>query len=384
MSTSFPIGVIGYGHRLATLLTHLRHVEPAIEVRAVCDPNPDSVNAARRLAHGVRACATVEDLLRDREIAQVFVGSPNRLHREHACAAMKAGRHVFCEKPLATNLDDCLAIRETVEHTGRSFFFGLVLRYAPLYSRIRTLLDDGQIGQIISVEFNETLGFNHGGFIHQDWRRHRETAGTHMLEKCCHDIDIVNWMVGSRARYAASFGGLRYFLPENQRIADKIGRSLDPEHRPAFQAWPQSSHNPFTSDKDIVDHQVAILEFDNGVRASFHTNCVAAIPERRLLLLGLEGAIRADLNTGTVELQRLGWELPRQVYRSSASIETHFGADLALIESVAAWITRGKPPLTGIDQALDSAITCYGIDAALDERRVVDLSPLWARASINR
>lgn len=382
MPASFPIGVFGYGHRLDTLLTHLRRVEPAIEVRAVCDPAPASVDAARRLAPRARACRTADELLQDRDIGWVFVGSPNRLHREHACAAMNAGRHVFCEKPLATTLDDCLGIRQTIVKTDRSFFFGLVLRYAPLYTRIRTLLDEGQIGQIISVEFNETLGFNHGGFIHQDWRRHRATAGTHLLEKCCHDIDIVNWMVGSRVRYAASFGGLRYFLPENWGIADKIGRSLGPDHRPAFQEWPQSSGNPFTSDKDIVDHQVAILEYENGVRASFHTNCVAAIPERRILLLGLEGAIRADLNTGAVELQRLGWDLPRQVYRSSASIETHFGADLALVEAVAAWITRGQSPLTGIDQALQSAITCFGIDAALDECRVVDLRPLWSQASI--
>ncbi|MGH7242585.1 MAG: Gfo/Idh/MocA family protein [Phycisphaerales bacterium] len=295
---------------------------------------------------------------------------------------MRAGRHVFCEKPLATNLADCLAIRDVVRETGRSFFFGLVLRYAPLYTRVRTLLDENSIGQIISVEFNETLGFNHGGYIHQDWRRHRAAAGTHMLEKCCHDIDIVNWMVGSRATNVAGFGGLRYFVPANRSIADDIGPN-PANGRRAFQDWPQTNNDPFTLDKDIVDHQVAILEYANGVRASFHTNCAAGIPERRLLLLGTHGAIRADLNTGTVELQKIGWDAPRIVYRVTSTLTDHAGADGQLVAALADWIIRSKPPRTGIEHALDSAVTCFGIDQALDERRMVDMAPLWNQAQIS-
>ena len=64
---------------------------------------------------------------------------------------------------------------------------------------------------MISMEFNETLGFNHGGFIMGDWRRLTENSGTHLLEKCCHDIDLVNWMLESIPVKVASFGGVNFF-----------------------------------------------------------------------------------------------------------------------------------------------------------------------------
>ncbi len=380
MTQRFGIGVIGFGNRVGGLVSQLLAGRPEIEFAAVCDPNPESIASARALAPSVQVCADPAELLKNPRVGWVLIGSPNQFHRDHAIAAMKSGHHVFCEKPLATNLADCLAIRDAVGQTGRSFFFGLVLRYAPLYTRIRALLDEDSIGEIISVEFNETLGFNHGGYIHQDWRRHRAAAGTHMLEKCCHDIDIVNWMVGSRAASVASFGGLRYFIPKNRSIADEIGPS--PAGRRAFQDWPQSNRDPFTLDKDIVDHQVAIIEYASGVRASFHTNCAAAMPERRLVLLGLRGAIRADLNTGTVEYQKIGWDEPRIVYRVSSTLADHAGADSQLVLALADWILRSEPPRTGIDHAIDSAVTCFGIDLALDERRVVELKPLWDRAGI--
>lgn len=381
MSQPSGIGVIGFGNRVGGLVSQLVASNPGIELAAVSDPTPESIASAKAIAPQVRVCADAAELLKNPRVGWVLIGSPNSFHRDHAAAALRSGRHVFCEKPLATNLADCLAIRDVVRETGKSFFFGLVLRYAPLYTRVRKLLDEKSIGEIISVEFNETLGFNHGGFIHQDWRRHRAAAGTHMLEKCCHDIDIVNWMIGSRATSVASFGGLRFFTPANRRIADEIGPN-PANGRRAFQDWPQSNNDPFTNDKDIVDHQVAIIEYANGVRASFHTNCAAAISERRLLLLGTRGAIRADLNTGTVELQKLGWDEPRVVYRVTSTLADHAGADSQLVAALADWILRSVAPRTGIEHALDSAVTCFGIDQALDERRVIDMRSLWETAGI--
>ena len=79
-------------------------------------------------------------------------------------AAIEAGKHVVCEKPLATTLDDCEAIRAAARRSpGGIFFFGLVLRYSPFYRRVKQLLEDGEIGRIVSFEFNETLPFFHGG-----------------------------------------------------------------------------------------------------------------------------------------------------------------------------------------------------------------------------
>ncbi len=214
----------------------------------------------------------------------VMIGSWNCFHAEQAIAALEAGKPLFCEKPLATTLEDGLAIARAQAAANLPLTIGFTLRYSPFYRTLKEMIAAGRIGSIISMEFNETLDFNHGGYIHGDWRRLRANAGTHLLEKCCHDVDLVNWMIESRAVRVASFGGTDFFTPENAHHQDRIGPKSD-TGTVAFQSWPHRDHeppNPFLADKDIVDNQVAILQYENGVRVSFQTNCMAAIPERRM------------------------------------------------------------------------------------------------------
>jgi predicted dehydrogenase len=377
MSREIGVGIIGCGGRVRGLARNLVTRYGDVKVVALCDTSQASIEAARRdLNPDARVYDHHRELCAARDLEWVIVGSYNACHREHAVAALEAGKHVFCEKPLATRIEDCVAIRDAVRASGRIFSFGLTLRYAGLYRRIHDLVTRGAIGKLISMEFNENLEFNHGGFIHADWRRHTRDAGSHVLEKCCHDIDLANWFVGSRARRAASFGGTDFFVPENEHHVQRIGKNRDGV--PAYSTWLPAGASPFTNDKDIVDNQVAILEYENRVRATFHTNCHAGIPERRMLLLGSEGAIRADLVGGVVEHRRVGWDEPLSVYRDAGG--GHGDGDHHLVSTLYASMLNGEPPRAGISEAMDSAVTCFGIDRALETGSVVDLAPLWANA----
>ncbi|MFC1672308.1 Gfo/Idh/MocA family oxidoreductase, partial [Planctomycetota bacterium] len=236
------------------------------------------------------------------------------------------------------------------------------------------------------MEFNETLDFNHGGYIMGDWRRHEKLAGTHLLEKCCHDVDLANWMVGSLASRAAGFGGLDFFLPKNRKHIKRIGH--DRYGRRAYWAVPwrkTESHgvDPFTKDKDIMDNQVAILEYRNGVRATFHTNCNAAIPERRMYILGTEGAIRADVMRGKLEVKRISFgKKSRNV--SPGAKGGHGGGDAILAKAIADAMLKGKPPRATLEDGMKSAITCFAMDRAVKTGRVVSLAPYWKKAGIRR
>ncbi|HEV8247046.1 MAG TPA: Gfo/Idh/MocA family oxidoreductase [Polyangiaceae bacterium] len=384
MSRKVALGLIGCGSRLRGLAKPLLQKLPDARVVALSDPNPESIRAAReRLGPDARVYEDYRELCQSAEVDWVMVGSWNAFHAEHVVAALAAGKHVFCEKPLATRIDDCVAMREAVERSGRIFSFGLTLRYASLYRRIRQLLEQGAIGTLISLEFNENLGFNHGGFIHMDWRRHTRYAGSHVLEKCCHDIDLCNWFAGSLVSRAASFGGLSFFRPENAHHMARIGP--DESGGQAYCTWlrnptPPYAPHPFTDDKDVVDNQVALLEYRNGVRAMFHTNCNVALPERRMLLCGSEGTIRADLISGTIEHRRIGWDEPSTVYHDAGG--GHGDGDRYLVDSLAASMFDGKPPSAGIREALASAVTCFGIDQALESGQVVSLTPLWREVSL--
>jgi len=375
MTPEPSLGIIGCGSRLRGLLAN----EKRIRVAAVADPHPDSIAAARK-AYGenLRVYDRYEDMVRDPGFDWVAVGSWNCFHREHAVAALQAGKNVFCEKPLATNLDDCLAIRDAVQQTGRSFSFGLVLRYSPFYRKIHDLLRSGRIGKLISFEFNEHINFFHGCYIMGGWRSLRKNAGTHLLEKCCHDMDIALWLADSLPARVASFGGLNFFKPENvhRTVKDESGRDV-------HTTWESVDLvNPFTSEKDIVDNQVVILEYASGVRASFHANCSSGIPERRIMLIGSEGAIRADALTGGIELQRIGTSPTMERYDvdiHGGHPGGHAGGDEVLMDSLYRSMKDGVEPLVGVDEGIKSAVVSFAIDETHDTGRIVDLAPFWER-----
>ena len=89
-----------------------------------------------------QAVASEEALARHAEADWIFIGSWNAFHARQAIAALGAGKNVFCEKPLATTLEDCLAVQRAVRNSGCVFAFGLVLRYSPHYQKIRELVQN--------------------------------------------------------------------------------------------------------------------------------------------------------------------------------------------------------------------------------------------------
>jgi predicted dehydrogenase len=372
------LGVIGCGGMGRGLLEKLLCNRPQLRVTALYDPDRNATRFMRdTLTPQARICRSHEGLSASPDVDWVLIASWNCFHKEQAVAAFKAGKHVFCQKPIALSLKDCLAMRDAQRRSGKMFTTGFTLRYSPHYRALRRLIEEGAVGELVSFEFNETLDFNHGGYIMADWRRLRENAGTHLLEKCCHDIDLANWMTDSRARRVASFGGLDFFTPKNKRHIARLGKNA--AGRSAYQTWHVTEKvNPFTCRKDIFDNQVAIIEYENGVRATFHTNCNAGIPERRMYILGTEGAIRANVLTGEIETQRIGFDT--QMQRIDPGVQGgHGGGDEVLAQELADSMLLGQPPMAGLEAGLNAAVTCFAIDRAADTGRVVDMAPYWAR-----
>jgi predicted dehydrogenase len=380
VSQKIGVGVIGCGGRVGGLLTELLK-DPRVQIAALHDTNPDQVqNYRNRFKTEAPVYENAEALVRAPGVDWVMIASWNCAHAAQAIAAMRAGKHVFCEKPLATTLQDCLDVHHVWRESGRLLAMGFTLRYSPHYRQIQKIIAAGEIGQIISMEFNETLDFNHGGFIMSNWRNQTRNAGSYILEKCCHDIDLANWMTGSLARRVASFGGCNFFTPENahhhQRLKKNAGQN------PFAYSGAPGAINPFTCSKDIFDNQVVILEFANSVRATFHTNCSTGILERRMYICGTEGTLRADVITGKIELKRIGFDTVLED-RSTEASGGHGGGDGILVDSLLKSMFEGAKPSAGLEDGLKSALTCFAVDQAVAAGEVVDLSGLWQRAGIS-
>lgn len=376
------IGVIGCGAMGLSLVQRVLEHDPRLKVIALYDPDQRSIDRAlSELTSSPKVCSDYLQIMDMSTVQWVMIASWNCHHYDQTMAAFEAGKHVFCQKPLALSVEECVDIHHVWKQNELIFNIGFTLRYSSHYRKLQQIIANGHIGEVISMEFNETLDFNHGGYIMGDWRRLRKNAGSHLLEKCCHDIDLANWMVNSVARRVASFGGLNFFIPENAFHIDRIGTQNN--GKAAYSTWDGLvGLDPFLSDKDIIDNQVVILEYENGVRATFHTNCNAAIPERRMYILGTEGAIRANLLTGDIHLQRIGFDT--EIENESMGIQDgHGNGDKIIAEELADTMLHNTTPSVGLMEGLISTLTCIAIDAAMDTGTVVDLGTYWNKIGLD-
>ncbi|MBN8215637.1 MAG: Gfo/Idh/MocA family oxidoreductase [Spirochaetes bacterium] len=367
--------VIGCGGRLGYLVKDLVK-NPGIVIHGGWDPDESHT---RKLLDGAGNPAGVvypsyEKACKDPEIDWILVGSPNVFHKEHILCAFAHGKHVFSEKPLATEIDDCTAINDAHQKSGKRFATGFVLRYSQIYRKVREVLDSGALGKIISIDANENITPGHGGYIMMNWRRKRELAGAHILEKCVHDLDLLNWFVGSLPVRIAAFGGNNLYTKENAGLLAKSK---------AFLGW-WSQHrdvdDPFTSDKTIEDNVVAILEYGNQVRVQFQATMGNVIPERRMYFSGTEGNLIVELYAGIVKYKTLASD-EIHVFDWSGG-DGHGGGDKYIMNELADTMKNGTPPKCGGEEGLRSAVVGITIDEARRSGKVVDLGPVWRRLGV--
>ncbi|MBD3392515.1 MAG: hypothetical protein GF418_10560 [Chitinivibrionales bacterium] len=379
MAKRVTLGLAGCGTRPEMILADMQTLGSQIELSAVFDTHaPSMEHYAEKFNPDARICTSFEDLIGGGELDWVMIATPNSFHVAHVCAALNAGIHVFSEKPLAISVDECLDILRTVRETSREFCIGYTLRYSPHYRKIGKLVAGGAIGDIISLEANETLDFNHGGHIHSGWRAFEENSGGHMLEKCSHDLDMINQFVGCRAARVVSFGGKNFFVQHNGHLFDDLSTG----GRKAFRTFwrpHENRANPFLSGSTVVDNQVALIEYENGVRATFHTNCVAGLHERRMYILGTKGAIRADAVAGTIEMKKIGFG-ERIVDESANDVEAvHAGGDRVLAEEFSQVMLGRMKPTTTVEDGVVSAFTAFGMDESRKTGKIGDMAPYWEK-----
>jgi predicted dehydrogenase len=367
------VAVLGAGERARGVVKNLiRDSAGGARVVSVYDPDAAAAEEARRYWDASGACLadTVDEALRTPGAQWAMIFSPNAFHREQILAAFAAGLHVFSEKPLATTIEDCVAIHEAHARSGRLFATGFVLRYAPLYREIKRLLEFGGFGPIVSISASENITPAHGGYIMANWRRHTRIAGPHILEKCCHDLDLINWFCDDLPRRAAAFGGLDVFTPDHQWMFEKYGGAG------TFLAWrdPHRAESPFTSEKDLMDNLVGLLEYRRGPRVTFQATMCNAIPERRMYIACLEGTLIGELYSGRLQCARIG-ESPREIVLPGGG---HGGGDEYIMKELWETMTRGTPPKCGGEEGLRSAVVALALDQAAREGRTVDLEPIWS------
>ncbi len=363
---------IGMGHRLRHLMTLLSK-QAHITFLGGYDPDDRMASAALKVAGGKRY-PTIQAVLDDQQVKWIFVGSPNAFHREQVEAAFAAGKHVFCEKPIAIKREDALAIVKAHQKTNLTFATGFVLRYASIYRRVKELLDSGTLGKIVSIDANENIPPEHGAYIMTNWRRHRQLSGSHILEKCVHDLDLLNWFVGSLPLHVAAFGGNTMWTKENEGCMQEQ----------TYNAWYTREgtfcdvSNPFTSEKDIEDHVVSILSYANGVKVQFQATMSNPIPERRMYFSCTQGTLVVELYAGTIRYKIAGQAEVLENFKGNG----HGNGDEIMTQEMAETMKWGTAPKASGLEGLQSAVVGIAIDEARNSSQVIALKEVWQSLGI--
>lgn len=373
------VGIIGLGYRMGYLARVFSLMVPGFTVVGYVDPAPAGLGYMKE--HGIAAGHAHDSpaaLFAHEKLDLLMVGSPNAMHLDHIRAGLEQGLKVFAEKPVVTSQEDTFKLLELLRiHGTDSVMVGLVLRYASLYRDLTRMRDEGVLGDIVSIEASEHLAPYHGAFFMRDWRRYQHYSGGFMLEKCCHDIDLYQGLVGSRPARVASFGGRRTFLPGNAPSARGIN-DMEVYHRKPS-GW-LATDKVFDSDADIIDFQVAIVEFENGAALNFHTNINVPDEFRRFCVIGSKGMAEGDFvrNYFRVHDARTSVKLIDKTYEVS-ELSAHYGADEQMAADIGKHLIDGAPLPVSVVDALAAGLTAIKMDEARASRAVLDLADNWRR-----
>ncbi|TXK84937.1 Gfo/Idh/MocA family protein [Paenibacillus sp. N3.4] len=268
-----------------------------------------------------------EQLLERQKMADIAViCTQDHMHFEPTMQALAKKYHVLLEKPMSPTPKECIEMERTAKENDRLLTICHVLRYTPLWSAIKRVISEGKIGQVVSIQLNENVGYWHiaHSFVRGNWNN-SETSSPMILAKSCHDMDALSWLMEQPCVRISSYGSLMHFHSENapEGSADYCINGCAVESACVYSAprfylgegksWARHFVDELTkenivrglqdtnygrcvykSDNNVVDHQVVNMEFANGATAMFSMCGFTRHQERRIQIMGTKGEIRAE------------------------------------------------------------------------------------------
>ena len=387
---SVRVGLVGSGQRAASYLRNVpSDMTDAVRLAAIADPH-----RSQREAFAELFSATPEllddgvEMIRERELDAVIVATPNDRHVPYAIAAMERGLPLLVEKPVATTLEGLTALwrADRARESGRTVV-GFVLRYTPFYQRVREIVRSGRLGEVLAVQADENLGTGLTMVQYQGWRQDVGRSGGWMLEKCCHDLDVLGYVLDSRPVRVQSMASARVFRPrpEGEQLARFQPSAGTAEmdfgteaERAALQETMQ--HSPY-SPSGLPDRQVATIEFASGVMATFTSVMAQPRSTRRLRIFGTEGLLEGDLSARSIELSfpdpAGGSSMSTESERVEIGASGHHGGDEVLCDTF--WrLAAGQDvvPRADLEDGIDAVLCAMALQDSARTGQGVEIDPL--------
>lgn len=392
--------IVGGGHRSLTYAALSEIESDKMEIVGVADPDKNRRESiAKRFGIPDDKCfESAEELAKAPKFADAIInGTMDHIHVKTSIPLLKAGYDILLEKPFSVNENEARELVEAAEKYGRKVMVCFVLRYAPFYRKIKDLILAGEIGDIISIQTNEYVSYHHMSTSHVrgKWNNSDRCHSSMLLAKCCHDIDIMMWLMSeTKPALVSSFGCNKQFVKENAPVnsgtrclvdcplvndclysAKRI--YIDHPDRWSFYVWDALEHieNPtiedkiellktspygvcaYKSDNNVVDHQTVSVFFENGATGTHNMVGGTSKGTRTIHITGTKGVIEGDFEEGKFTLSKIdpspGCEHEDTIFDLKIDNDTHGGGDLDLVRDFVAY-ARGVNPSVSCTSIHDS------------------------------
>jgi predicted dehydrogenase len=355
-----------------------------------------------------RGFSSAEELLAAGKLADVMIiATQDNFHYAHCRGTLALGYDILLEKPIATRVEQVLEIERLARQANRRVMVCFVLRFAAFYRKVKEIIRSGTLGEIVSIQANEGVVPWHQAhsFVRGHWAV-VDKSSPMILSKCCHDTDIVHWLVGRPCRRIASFGSLEFFRPErapagapprctdgcpagDSCLYNALRYTTDmrfpwlpmvydraQDATPAeITGWLRTSpwgRCVYRCDNDAVDRQVLALEFEGGVTGTF--TMTAFENGRHIEVYGTRGTLkggetyRHHFGAHLVFFPHEGEPLRYTVQAEDGGYELHGGGDPGLVNALYEEMT--KPAGAPLEASLDSTVHSHLIAFAAEEARL--------------
>ena len=367
-----------------------------------------------------------EDLLDRPKMADfAIIATQDNMHLAPTLKAIEKGYDILLEKPVAQTAQECAAIAVAAQKKGVKVLVCHVLRYTDFYGRVKKILLDGTIGDVVSLLAVEAVGNVHQShsFVRGNWHKTADCAPM-ILAKCSHDMDIIQWLIGKPCKKIQSFGSLTHFTPANAP-AGAPKRCID-GGCPAEETCPYSArrvyvddHSPanwyrgvasgkfdiegeatdeevveclknsnygmcvYQMDNDVVDHQVVNFEFAGGITASLTMNAFNK-GGRYIRIFGTKGELYANMSDTEITLFTFD-DRQRKTISVKATEESivggHGGGDTGIMGELYAYFSGDYTGYKAAD--ISTSVKNHLLSFAAEESRlegtVVDMDDFMAR-----
>lgn len=340
------------------------------------------------------------------------------MDRDHYAPVMKAiekGYNILLEKPMGATAKECAEITRAAEKAGVFVLVCHVLRFSAFFCALKKCIDDGMVGDIVHIQHAENVGHIHQShsFVRGNWRNSKESTPM-IVQKTCHDMDILQWLVGKDCSRVHSFGSLTYFTEKNapegspnfcadgcpigetcyynavklylgEKKRSGIVQAATGKLEPTSEEIMDALHCKtlgrcvFKCDNDVVDHQTVNLEFEGGVTASF-SMCAFNEGEREIRIMGTKGEIRGNMGEDHLNFFDFADRTNKTILIKNAVTDQtidggHGGGDPGIISALCAVMNGDYSNISicTIDQTYKNHLIAFAAEESRLTGKVVDI-----------